>query len=172
MPDKKNRSKLGKMSRNKGKGFERDCANKIKKRGFDCRRGQQFRGGSDSPDIVSESLSEFNFECKAREQLNLWETYEKCLAEAPGKVPVTIWKKNHKVPLVIMEFHDWMDLLQFAKGKVDEMNKNKVRVWDGDREEFRRIGRVGGESDRPDETSDAREDEGHGRDPSCPSELL
>ena len=40
----------------KGKVGEREFAELLRAHGFDARRGQQFAGGADSPDVVSEAL--------------------------------------------------------------------------------------------------------------------
>ena len=163
----KSASQIGKSNKRKGKVFERECSKMIRARDFDCRRGQQFRGSKDSPDIVSDSLNEFHFECKFKQNLNLWDALEKCLEEAPGKMPTIIWKRDRKIPLVIMDFHDWMDIVQYAKGKVDTLNKGKVRVYDSGSGEYRELGKRGS-----DEEIDAREDESDGRGSRGASDLL
>lgn len=163
----KTASQRGKSNKRKGKVFERECSKMIRDRGFDCRRGQQFRGSKDSPDIVSENLQEFHFECKFKQNLNLWDTLKKCLEEAPEKLPVIIWKRDRTIPLVTMDFHDWMDLVQYAKGQVDTLNKGKVRVYDSGSGKYRELGKRG-----HDEKGDAREDEGDGRGACRSSDLL
>lgn len=164
---KKTRSQIGKMSRSKGKTFEREISKVLRERKFDARRGRQFKGTNDSPDIISEALSEFHIEAKARENLNLWDTYSQCLKEAPEKMPLIVWKRNRKVPLAVLELHDFIDVLQFAKGILDGLNKGKVRIYDqrsGKYREYRECGQY--------EKGNVRENEGNGPDSSCPSDLL
>ena len=43
---------MGKKSRDKGKAGERELASKLREYGYDARRGVQFHGGPDSPDVV------------------------------------------------------------------------------------------------------------------------
>ena len=60
-------------SRNKGKVGEREFAELLRQHGFEARRGQQFSGGADSPDVVCEALDWLHIEVKRVEQLNLAE---------------------------------------------------------------------------------------------------
>jgi hypothetical protein len=58
-------------SRDKGKRGEREFAAYLREHGFDARRGQQFAGGADSPDIICELLDWLHIEVKRVERLNL-----------------------------------------------------------------------------------------------------
>lgn len=56
-------------SRAKGQRGERELADFITAAGFPARRGQQFAGGPDSPDVVCPGLP-FHIEAKRTERLN------------------------------------------------------------------------------------------------------
>ena len=58
-------------SRDKGKRGEREFAALLREHGFDAKRGQQFSGGADSPDVVSEALAWLHVEVKRVQNLNL-----------------------------------------------------------------------------------------------------
>ena len=58
-------------SRNKGKVGEREFAALLREHGFDARRGQQFSGSPDSPDVVSDALAWLHVEVKRVQNLNL-----------------------------------------------------------------------------------------------------
>ena len=58
-------------SRNKGKVGEREFASLLREHGYDARRGQQFSGSPDSPDVVSDALAWLHFEVKRVQNLNL-----------------------------------------------------------------------------------------------------
>lgn len=58
-------------SRNKGKVGEREFAALLREHGFDARRGQQFAGGAESPDVVCEALAWLHIEVKRVQNLNL-----------------------------------------------------------------------------------------------------
>lgn len=60
-------------SRQKGKVGEREFAALLRTHGFDARRGQQFSGGADSPDVVSQVLGWVHIEVKRVQNLNLAE---------------------------------------------------------------------------------------------------
>jgi hypothetical protein len=58
-------------SRNKGKVGEREFAALLREHGFDARRGQQFSGSPDSPDVVSDALAWLHVEVKRVQNLKL-----------------------------------------------------------------------------------------------------
>jgi hypothetical protein len=58
-------------SRTKGKVGEREFAALLREHGFDARRGQQFSGSPDSPDVVSDALAWLHVEVKRVQNLNL-----------------------------------------------------------------------------------------------------
>ncbi len=56
----------------KGKECERAFANYLKRIGYkSARRGQQFKGGGDSPDVVCEELPNLHFEVKNSPRVRL-----------------------------------------------------------------------------------------------------
>lgn len=117
----KTKSQLGRMSKNKGAQFERKVANILKSRGFLARRAVQFDG------ILEHDLKvdiPFNFECKAVERLDLYSAYAQAVgdSEKSETTPVVIHKKNNHVPLVSLALTDFIDILQWALGYVDEYN--------------------------------------------------
>jgi Holliday junction resolvase len=58
-------------SREKGKRGERQWRDELRANGYMARRGQQFAGSPDSPDVVCDELSWLHFEVKAVERLNI-----------------------------------------------------------------------------------------------------
>mgnify|MGYP007029125919 FL=1 len=61
---------MGKInSRSKGARYERELSKYLSENGFPARRGQQFAGGSDSPDVVSDEFP-FHIEAKHVPALN------------------------------------------------------------------------------------------------------
>ena len=134
-------------SRQKGASGERKIANLLKERGFEsARRGQQFSGTPDSPDVKCDELKEFHFEVKFIKQLRLYEFYSKALEDSGGdQCPVIVSKAPRKPIMASMEFADWVDLIQLAKGKVDAYNNlvKNIGIWDNERQEYRPIDRSG-----------------------------
>lgn len=115
------RKKMGRAARNKGKNFERFCANSLKNRGFKARRGVQHNGLLDH-DLKTDIP--FNFECKAVENLNINKAYKQACDDAlvDNSIPVVLHKKNNKEPLATMSMRQFIDLLQWALGVVDASN--------------------------------------------------
>ena len=58
---------MGKASREKGKRGEREASNFFKPYGYETRRGVQYHGGPDSPDVVG--LPDMHIEVKRVEAL-------------------------------------------------------------------------------------------------------
>ena len=63
-------------SREKGKRGEREWRDELRANGYAARRGQQFSGSPDSPDVVCEELDWIHFEVKAVERLNIEDAME------------------------------------------------------------------------------------------------
>lgn len=100
-------------SREKGKRGELELAKYLREHGFtDARRGQQFRGGADSPDCVG--VPGTHLECKRVEALSIYAAYEQaCRDAAVGTIPVVAHRKNgrphHPLPwLAILSLDDYL----------------------------------------------------------------
>ena len=98
-------------SRQKGAAAERELANYLKARGWDSRRGQQFSGGKDSPDVVSELP--YHIECKRVESGNLynWLDQAKRDAEKGTKPPLVIHRRNGKEWVAIMPLDELLKII-------------------------------------------------------------
>lgn len=83
-------------SRQKGAAGERELANLLTKSGFVARRGQQFSGSPDSPDVVCESIKELGFliECKRVQALNIHKAMTKAEDDAGDLDAVVMHRKN------------------------------------------------------------------------------
>lgn len=89
-------------SRAKGARGERQWRDELRANGYDARRGQQFSGSPDSPDVVCAALPWARFEVKAVERLNIEDAIEQARRDAGGKVPLVAHKRNHRRWLVTM----------------------------------------------------------------------
>lgn len=100
-------------SRAKGAAGERELANTLKEFGIEARRGQQFHGGGDSPDVVADSIfSDIHIEAKRVEAGNLYKWLEQSTKDAKaGKTPVVIHRKSQKPWVVILTLEDFIQLL-------------------------------------------------------------
>lgn len=102
---------MGKMQREKGKRGEREVVDLIKRYGFEARRGQQFKGGADSPDVVHDIPHVF-VEVKYREKFSLYPALEQAREEAGGDVPVVFHRRSGKPWVAIMDARDFLKAME------------------------------------------------------------
>lgn len=102
---------MGRMSRQKGKRGEREAAAELGALlGCTARRGVQYQGGPDSPDVVLEGVN-IHVEAKRVEALNLYAAIEQAKKDAPpGSVPIVWHRKNGRESVVILETSRLVDL--------------------------------------------------------------
>lgn len=97
---------MGLAQRNKGKRGEREAAAEIRRLfGVEARRGRQYQGGDDSPDVVS-AIAGVHLEVKRTEALRLHGAIEQAAAEAGQKVPIVLHKANRRPWLAIVRLDD------------------------------------------------------------------
>ena len=99
-------------SRQKGKRGERAWRDELRAQGYDARRGQQFCGSPDSPDVVCASLPWAHFEVKAVERLNIEEAMVQARRDAGAKVPFVAHKRNFCGWLVTMNAEAFFRLVR------------------------------------------------------------
>ena len=103
---------MGKPSRDKGQRGEREFAAFLRDQGYDARRGVQFSGGPDSPDIVCEALP-IHWEVKRVERLQWQSAYDQATAEkGEGETPIVAHKRNHGEWMVTLKAADFFRLLR------------------------------------------------------------
>jgi hypothetical protein len=90
-------------SRQKGARGERQWRDELRANGYEARRGQQFSGSPDSPDVVCPALPWAHFEVKAVEKLNLQEAMKQAKRDCGGRIPVVAHRRNFWPWLVTME---------------------------------------------------------------------
>ncbi|HEY5911204.1 MAG TPA: hypothetical protein VJA21_11435 [Verrucomicrobiae bacterium] len=105
-------------SREKGKRGERQWRDELRANGYAARRGQQFCGSPDSPDVVCDSLPWIHFEVKAVERLNIEEAMDQARRDGTGKVAVVAHRRRFRPWLVTMEAETFFRLLRgdFTEG--------------------------------------------------------
>lgn len=115
---------MGMMSKRKGKTGEREVAELLRQAGFAARRGQQFSGGGDSPDVVHD-LPGVHIEVKRTERLAMWDALAQAGRDAPpGAVPTVFHRANGKPWVVVLDaaaFLRAMAELVERRGEADEI---------------------------------------------------
>lgn len=101
-------------SREKGKRGERQWRDELRAAGYDARRGQQFCGSPDSPDVICNALPWIHFEVKAVEKLNICDAMDQARNECGQAVPIVAHKRNFRPWLVTMDSETFFKFLRGA----------------------------------------------------------
>jgi len=103
---------MGRASKDKGKRGEREAAAALSQvLGCEARRGVQYQGGPDSPD-VQHSIDGLHIEVKRCEALRLYEALEQAEADAGPDVPVVLHRRNLKHWVAICGLDDLPGLVE------------------------------------------------------------
>ena len=121
-------------SRQKGARAERAWRDELRAQGYlKARRGQQFSGSPDSPDVVCEELKQFHFEVKHVEKLNVYDAYAQAVRDSDGirnngcgiKLPIVAHKRNNHPWLVTMSSETFFKLLREAPNLNPELREKR-----------------------------------------------
>jgi Holliday junction resolvase len=104
-------------SREKGKRGERMLRDVLREHGFlKSRRGQQFCGTPDSPDVICDELPSIHWEIKNCQRGNLCDWMDQavhdCRSNVSSKMPVVAHKRNHRPWLAVLLMDDLLQLLK------------------------------------------------------------
>lgn len=103
-------------SRRKGANGELEAAHYFSAKGFPARRGQQFSGLGDSPDIVVDNLSQYWFEVKRTEKGNPYNWIDQAVRDAKGnKTPVVLHRRSGQPWICLILIDDFLHLMQHVK---------------------------------------------------------
>lgn len=122
-------------SRDKGKRGERQWRDELRANGYMARRGQQFCGSPDSPDVVCDELDWLHFEVKAVERLNIEDAMAQARRDAgqakparnaavAAKIPIVAHRRRFRRWLVTMESETFF---QFLRGTLPRQSTGAVR---------------------------------------------
>ena len=91
----------------------------LRDHGFDARRGQQFSGSPDSPDVVSEALAWLHVEVKRVQNLNLTDACAQAERDAGRGAPagqhkpwIVAHRRNHAPWLITMTAETFFNFLR------------------------------------------------------------
>lgn len=118
---------MGKInSRQKGARGEREFAALLREHGYEARRGQQFSGSPDSPDVVTNLP--FHFEVKRVEQFNAYKAIEQAVRDSePTKIPVVAHKRNKGEWLAVLRMDDFIKLVKRSQSESKPRSIRRVR---------------------------------------------
>ena len=102
---------MGQFSRDKGKKGERELAKELSRAlGVKARRGVQFQGSPDSPDVITD-IPEIHIECKRTERFRLYESLDQAINDAGvNKIPVVCHRQNLQPWVVVLRLDDLKQL--------------------------------------------------------------
>ena len=98
-------------SKRKGKNGELEVVQLLKEFNFDARRGQQFKGTPDSPDVVHD-MKGIHIEVKRTEALRLWEAIDQANEDCGDDIPVVFHRPNGKPWIAILAAEDFLELMK------------------------------------------------------------
>lgn len=90
-------------SREKGKRGERQWRDELRANGYAARRGQQFSGSPDSPDVICDALPWAHFEVKLAERLDIYAAMDQARRDCGGRAAFVAHRRNYWPWLVSME---------------------------------------------------------------------
>lgn len=104
----------------KGKSGELEWVSWLKKNlGINARRGRQFKGTPDSPDVISD-LESIHWEVKRVEKLNLEKAMAKAVEDAsPEQIPVVAHRRNRAEWHITVQAKDLISLAEQINGAVN-----------------------------------------------------
>ena len=104
---------MGKInSRSKGQRGELEVAALLPIYGFKARRGQQHRGGPDSPDVIH-SIPNVHIEVKFTEQFSPYAAMDQAIADkGKDEIPVVFHRRKRKKWLVVMGANDFLRIME------------------------------------------------------------
>lgn len=101
-------------SRAKGARGEREAAALLTDAGFPARRGCQFAGSPDSPDVTCQALDRIHFEVKRTKRTDLEGWMAQARADAGAKLPVVLHRKDRGLWLAILDAQAFLALVRDA----------------------------------------------------------
>ena len=96
----------------KGKRGEREFASFLRSHGIESKRGQQYSGGQDSPDVIVPAHLKLHFEVKRVERLQLYQAMSQAIRDSGSNTPVVAHKKNRSDWLVVLRAEDFLKLIE------------------------------------------------------------
>lgn len=103
-------------SRKKGAIGELEFAALLNSYELQARRGQQYSGGSNSPDVICEQLTNIHFEVKRTQVCPIYRFMEQAEKDGKSKLPIVAYRKNNEKWLAIIDMDEMIKLLLIREG--------------------------------------------------------
>ena len=113
-------------SRDKGCRGERDAAQAWSSViGGQARRGRQFSGSPESPDVVTDN-PRIHLEVKRTERGNLYSWLDQAIADAGQKIPVVLHRRNRREWVLVVRLADAPRLAEEIAPQTEAMGGGQV----------------------------------------------
>lgn len=97
---------MGSKSRNKGARGELELAKELTRvLGIGARRGRQFSGSPDSPDVVVD-CPDVHIECKRVEAFNAYKALDQATRDAGTKLPLVAHRRDRREWIIVCRLDD------------------------------------------------------------------
>lgn len=106
---------MARMSKKKGKRGELEVAAILRDAGFNARRGQQYSGSTESPDVVHD-IAGVHLEVKRTEVCRLYEFMEQAQRDANGLIPVVVHRQSRREWVAVLPLANFLELIKVAYG--------------------------------------------------------
>ena len=113
---------MGSMSRNKGKRGEREAAEALNQKLGECmraRRGVQFKGGPQSPDVSTALDNHILFEVKRTERFKLYDAVDQARADGGGKPSIVLHRANGRPWVAVIPLDDLATISEILANRED-----------------------------------------------------
>ena len=116
-------NRMGRFSKAKGKRGERELAAELARvLGVTARRGIQFQGSPDSPDVIT-NIPNVHIECKRSEQFRLYAALKQAMDDAGAdKIPVVCHRQNNQPWVVVVRLDDLPQLVEILHNHTCQKN--------------------------------------------------
>ncbi len=105
-------------SKRKGKEGELEMARYMRARGYDAHRGQQYRGGEDSPDVVG--VPYLHLEVKRRARFELYPFLEQARRDSGENIPVVVYRADRAEWTANLYLDDFMKIYRIYELYADK----------------------------------------------------
>lgn len=103
-------------SKQKGKRGELELANYLKTKGLSARRGQQYSGSPDSPDVICTDWPDIHIEVKRSEKLNIENALQQSIADSgDNQIPIVVHRRNRENWKVTLSLDDFIDIISKSR---------------------------------------------------------
>ena len=112
-------------SKVKGKVGELDFCHFVKDLGYPCERSQQFKGNTDSADVISPIFEHVHPEVKRVEKINFYEAFHQADKDSGDNIPVVFHRRNRGRWMAFLEADFLIELLELYNNEMEKHSTDR-----------------------------------------------